>query len=186
MWRRVIYHVGKVLRIDYPAAAAPSNVSVMQSNKFDEAHIKLREAVRELSNGSSTAISVPSDNILKEWKSKDISLLSDDQLTELARAYFEGVPDLIDVDHIKAVKLWKFAASRGNVDASYSLAVCLRDGKGITADSTAAIKILQDLCENHNYNMAHVRNFMYDLSYTDSCYSVTYQSINSCHSLRWQ
>ena len=79
-----------------------------------------------------------------------------DELCALASATFQGVPDVLEADQSKAVELWRVASDRGSLDAMYSLAVCLRDGKGVDKDLEAARGMLSKLANDSNYNIAHV------------------------------
>jgi TPR repeat protein len=113
--------------------------------------------VRELSGGAATSLSAPPAETLAALAAEDPAHMKVDELCALAAATFQGVPGVLEADPGKAVALWRVAAARGSLDATYSLAVCLRDGKGAEKDSEAAHGMLLTLAKEHNYNMAHVR-----------------------------
>ncbi|KAJ1400316.1 hypothetical protein B484DRAFT_339236 [Ochromonadaceae sp. CCMP2298] len=58
-------------------------------------------------------------------------------------------------DHIRAVEIWTQAAARGSVEARYSHAVCLREGRGVSIDAALALAKMRALADAENYTLAH-------------------------------
>jgi hypothetical protein len=75
------------------------------------AHEALKDAVKELSEGEAVPFSYSTTASLLEWNATPLVDLSIDQLEELARAFFEGVPGM-PKDHTRAVEIWTQAALR--------------------------------------------------------------------------
>jgi TPR repeat protein len=139
----------------------PNNTSLSSSSVADGkqiAHAALREAIRELSLGSSKSISLPPSKDLDAWKSQQSSDLETEKLELLARAYFEGRSDMFPQNLPKAIELWGEASARGSLEAAYSLAICHRDGVGVDRNANEAFSMLLKLAEEKNYNLAHVSN----------------------------
>jgi TPR repeat protein len=120
------------------------------------AHAALRDAIKELSEGTSRTITLPPVQELNSWKSDDLSALSLEQLELLARAHYEGKGNEFEKNPEEAVRLWREASNRGSLEARYSLAVCHRDGVGVEKNAVEAYGILKELADNKNYNLAHV------------------------------
>ena len=91
--------------------------------------------------------------------------LTTEQLEELARAYYEGGSSAssssggggtggsageLPKDEAQAVAVWRAAAARGSIEAKYSLAVCLREGRGCATDAVAARARLSELAGDGN------------------------------------
>jgi TPR repeat protein len=174
MWRRILSRLGfKDTRhaVEQSLNSSEATASNLTSNDFInkamaskgtsaqklEAHAALRDAVRELSEGTASTMTLPPDEVIQKWDQEDPSVLNGDELNSLARAHFEGINGVY-VDLRKAVELWKLAAEKGSLGAYYSLAVCYRDGKGIEKDATTAFSMLKTLAEKNNFNSAHVSN----------------------------
>ena len=121
-----------------------------------KAHEDLRDAVRELSGGNAVPISLAPVDTLVEWDEQPLDSLDNEQLEELARAWFDGV-DGLGEDAERAFMLWTVAADRGSVESKYSRAVCIREGKGTAKSPDAAFQEMIKLAENDNYPLAHVR-----------------------------
>lgn len=123
------------------------------------AHATLGIAVKELSEGSASALALPPVSILKSWDIIDWARLSVDQLEDLGRAHHEGVDERdgqMAKNPQRAVEIFKYASERGSQTASYSYAICLKDGIGIEKDVTAAYDKLIVLANEYDYNLAHV------------------------------
>jgi TPR repeat protein len=99
----------------------------------------------------------PPQETLEAMAAEDPQTMKVDELCALASAAFQGVPNVLEADQSKGVELWRIASDRGSLDAMYSLAVCLRDGKGTDKDLEAAYGLLSKLANDSNYNIAHVR-----------------------------
>mmetsp|Transcript_24044 Transcript_24044/g.23117 ORF Transcript_24044/g.23117 Transcript_24044/m.23117 type:complete len:386 (+) Transcript_24044:95-1252(+) len=122
----------------------------------DKAHVALRDAVKELSEGTSaTPQSLPPTLTIQEYMNKNLEDLSIYELEQLARAYHEGVSGTIDQNSVKAVEIWKFAMDRGSKNSSYSYAVSLRDGVGVERNFITAFEILKKLADEDQYNIAY-------------------------------
>ena len=138
------------------------------------AHEDLRDAVRELSGGNAAPISMAPVDTLVEWDEQPLDSLDNEQLEELARAWFDGV-DGLGEDKERAFTLWTVAADRGSVESKYSRAVCLREGQGVTKQPELAFQTLVDLAEKDNYALAHVSTvkrasvLLFHFSHTHSC-----------------
>ena len=173
MWRSLLSRLGLAGAVRTPTSAkngaldtiinstntvgtSAARAAISSTDKQTAAHAALREAVRELSEGTATTLSAPPRETMIAMAAEDPQNLEVDELCALASATFQGVPDIIDADPTKALELWRLAAQRGSLDASYSLAVCLRDGKGTSKDLATAYTMLAKLANEHNYNIAHV------------------------------
>lgn len=121
----------------------------------EAAHEDLREAVRELSQGLARPTTSSSNTSLEEMDTTPFSDLEVDQLEELARAHYEGEMGESSVE--RAVTIWIEAAARGSVESQYSLAICYREGNGVTSDSQKAFNMMLDLAmrEPTGYHLAH-------------------------------
>jgi len=125
----------------------------------------LKEAVRELSHGMSKPMQLSPADTLNKWaatfRGEKEKELSTEQLEELGRALYEGAASepgtTVDLpkDEALAVQVWRSAAQRGSVEASYSLAVCIREGRGCAKDSKDAFERMLELAEKKNYHLAH-------------------------------
>lgn len=135
-------------------------------------HAILREAVKELSHGLAKPLQLSPMSSLLQWdaqfRSNNESQLTIEQLEELGRAYYEGHADpnigeidptgsstILAKDEVMAVAVWQAAALRGSVEASYSYAVCIREGRGCTKDPKEAYSRMLALAEKSNYHLAH-------------------------------
>ena len=173
MWRSLLSRLGLAVAVRSPVSAkngaldtiinSSNNVgtsatcaAIASTDKQTAAHAALRDAVRELSEGTATTLTPPPRETMIALSGEDPQNLKVDELCALASATFQGVPDIISADPTKAVELWRLAAQRGSLDATYSLAVCLRDGKGTLKDPAIAYTMLVKLANEHNYNIAHV------------------------------
>lgn len=149
MWRNILTRIG------IPAFANSTKASK------DVAKLALAKAIKELSVGPSTTMSVPSNQALLKWNNTELATLSADQLEELGKAHLDGVNGSIDKNPSRALEMFKLSRDLGSKNASYSYAVCLRDGVGAEKDSTAAFELLKTLAEEDDQNnLAHVRNFI--------------------------
>lgn len=132
------------------------NTKWIDENKLS-AHKNLQDAIKELSKDDSLAHpSSTNITLLKQWINTPIKDLSIEQLEELARAWYEGVDNVVSKDTSKSLEIWSEAANRGSVEAKYSRAICIREGVGIDKDSSVAFSELMHIAENNNYNLAHV------------------------------
>ena len=135
------------------------------------AHATLGIAVKELSEGSASALALPPVSILKSWDIVDMALLSVEQLEDFGRAHYEGVDERdeqIAKNPHRAVEIFKYASERGSQTASYSYAVCLKDGVGIEKNISAAFDKLIILANEYDYNLAHVSKLMGEEKKRDS------------------
>ena len=83
----------------------------------EAAHLELREAVRELSQGLARPKTSSSNSTLQEMDTSPLQDLEVDQLEELARAHYEGEIDGSDASMEKAVIIWTEAAKRGSAES---------------------------------------------------------------------
>ena len=123
------------------------------------AHATLGIAVKELSEGSASALALPPVSILKSWDIVDMALLSVEQLEDLGRAHYEGVDERdgqIAKNPHRAVEIFQYASERGSQTASYRYAICQKDGVGIEKNISAAYDKLIILANEYDYNLAHV------------------------------
>lgn len=160
MWKSLLSKVAPITKhFINPIEHVTASFAKTSETKRAAARETLGSAVKELSEGSASALSLPPVNILKTWDSVGLDRLSIDQLEDLGRAHHEGI-DAEDGQMAKnpqrAVEVFKYASERGSQTASYSYAVCLKDGVGIEKDTAAAFEKLSVLANDHNYNLAHV------------------------------
>jgi len=131
-----------------------SNDDDEEKNKKEAAHAELREAVRELSQGLARPQTGSSASSLHEMDALPLSELDVDQLEELARAHYEQeIPSSSST--ARAVAIWTEAASRGSAESKYSLAVCYRDGVGVTPDANKSFVMMLELATDPGYHLAH-------------------------------
>ena len=162
MWKKFLSKVGAPIaeHIIEPIVRVRATLANRSEVNRAAAHATLGSAVRELSEGSASALALPSVSILKKWDSVELTRLSIDQLEDLGRAHHEGIKgnegEMMDRNPTRAVEIFKYASDRGSQTASYSYAVCLKDGVGIEKDTAAAFEKLSTLANEHNYNLAHV------------------------------
>jgi TPR repeat protein len=121
-----------------------------------QAHEDLKNAVRELSEGDAVPISYAPVRTLLAWDKQKLANLTTEQLEELGRAWFEGVEDELEPNHLRAFEIWTEATQRGSTEAKYSRAVCLRQGLGVQRDDAAAFRDMKELADSRNYGLAHV------------------------------
>ena len=107
---------------------------------------EIRKEMRESSQGSK--IRAVNNNSIAPEK------MNGEELEELARSYFEGNNNFPQ-DVYKAYTLWDQASQLGNVEATYSKAVCLREGKGVQRNTQEGFHLLKELAEKKNYMLAH-------------------------------
>ena len=127
-------------------------------DRKEKAHADLRDAVRELSHGMARPTTSSSASSLEEMDAIALSELEVDQLEELARAHYEGEIDgYSDEESMKrSVAIWSEAALRGSIESKYSLAVCYREGTGISVDATRSFEIMLELAHSSpGYHLAH-------------------------------
>lgn len=168
MWRRVTSSLfGRVAAKAAPAnpvSAVSATVSAtvtgkVEGDKDKEAqHAILRGAIRELSQGLSKPLQLSPAATLQKWDAAfrgGSEPVTTEQLEELGRAYYEGGSEALEKDEAMAVAVWRAAADRGSVEASYSLAVCLREGRGCAKDSNEAYARMLLLAEKNSYHLAH-------------------------------
>ena len=101
-------------------------------------------------------MALPTFTTLQKWDVIDLDQLSTDQLEDLGRAHLEGIEDEMPVNAERAVEIFKAAAGRGSVVASYSFAACLKDGIGVKKDTTAAFNQLRDLANDKDFYLEHI------------------------------
>jgi hypothetical protein len=118
---------------------------------------ELKKAVRELSQAPAVAVSAASVATLLEWDKADLKSLPIENLEELARSWFDGVDGELERNANRAVEVWKVAVEKGSVEAKYSLAVCTRQGLGVEKDPVKAFQAMEELANEKNYGLAHVR-----------------------------
>ena len=116
---------------------------------------RLHEAMNELKAGAHKH-GISESKTMDSWGPSDFDNLTDQQLMDLAEVRFNGSPR-IEANKALAVEAWKAASRRGNINATYSMAVCLREGDGVPQDADEAFRILLPLAEAYNHSYAHVR-----------------------------
>jgi TPR repeat protein len=146
------------------------------------AHKRLREAISELKAGAKNYGSEVSKAI-DSWAVSDFDDLTEEQLMTLAKTRFEGAEN-IEKDLTLAIEAWKAASSRGNIEATYSLGVCFRDGVGVAKDEQEAFRLLFPLAEDYNNPYAHVSVEIFNLSISQLHYSDLIASQYSCGIMR--
>jgi len=164
-----------------PTAAAAA--ALAPDAEREAQHAILRDAIRDLSQGLAKPLHLSPTTTLRKWDAifrtttseAGAVQLSTSQLEELGRAYYEGSAETaiasgksgggggsggagdrgIPRDERLAMDAWRAAASRGSVEAAYSLAVCIREGRGCSKDPIDARKRMRALAEGQNYHLAH-------------------------------
>ena len=117
----------------------------------------LKAAMNELTVSSIEEPSIYYDHAqLLELSVKPVEDLTINQLEELGRAYFDGIDNVIEVNQERAFTLWMEAATRGSIDSKYVVAVCRRDGTGVTRDLGRAMEEFLAVADQHGYGLAHV------------------------------
>jgi len=178
-FRRAVGFVSQALKAARPAGAGAiagegKPTRVIDTEVGKAAHATLRESIRVLSQGGGAGsatrpMTLPPASTLHEWNQTSLDLLAVDQLEVLARSEYEkaegeqGAVGAIVAKvespqkHLeRAVELWREGASRGSIESTYSLAACLREGKGMAnKEPKEAFELLKMLAEEHNYNLAH-------------------------------
>ena len=159
LWSKVVLPVS-ITRLTSPLINLKESIIkirvVRKEARITKAHATLSSVVRELSEGSSKALALPTFTTLQKWDAIDLDQLSTDQLEDLGRAHLEGIEDEMPVNAGRAVEIFKAAADRGSVVASYSFAACLKDGIGVKKDTTTAFNKLRDLANEKDFYLAHV------------------------------
>jgi TPR repeat protein len=115
----------------------------------------LKDAFSRLSGGAALPKSNAPAVSLKDWMSKPLESLDNEQLVELGKAMLTGVPG-IPADKALAFAAFTEAANRGVKGAAYSRAMCLQGGVGVTKDSVKALEELEYLATNGEFGYAHV------------------------------
>lgn len=126
-------------------------------NLFAEKHFTdLKSAIKELSAAGEALEpnrrTLGNGTNISKFETLPMEDLTTEQLEDLAQAHFEGT--LQTSDPSRAVQLWERAAERGSLGASYSLAVCYREGKGLEKNVEKAFSLLENLSKQ-NYHLAH-------------------------------
>ena len=138
----------------------------------EDAARAMKDAVKELSKGitpgglpagapGAMIAPVSSVDTLMEWDNvKDLKSLSIEQISELARAHFDGnfgeetarVPN-----RPRSIQLWQIILEKDpdNLEASYSLASCYQSGAGTHKDAILAFSMMQPLADKKDYHLAH-------------------------------
>lgn len=129
------------------------NHNQTQVQTLKDATLELKSVVNELSQGRAQTITKAPSSVLHDWASKSLEELKKEELEEMARAYFDGTPE-IEKDFEKAFVLWTEAASRGSTQARYSRALCLREGKGTKVDLTQSFKEMLQLADETDFAIA--------------------------------
>jgi len=166
MFRRVLNWAAKAAGRGAGGSNLPLAVAATPSAEAEAQREILKEAVRELSHGMSKPMQLSPADTLNKWatafRGEKEKELSTEQLEELGRALYEGAPapepgGTVDLpkDEVLAVQVWRCAALRGSIEASYSLAVCIREGRGCAKDSKDAFERMLELAEKKNYHLAH-------------------------------
>lgn len=145
----------KVLTSRIPGVIDKTTATPDVNRKIINAHKDLKFAIKELSKGYQ---SPPSNFNYDEIADKPLNSLTKEQLEQLARAYYEGRPDLaVEKNVVKAFEAWTLASSSfSSIEAMYSRAMCLREGVGAEKDPKIAFEDMLFLAEEKNYNLAHV------------------------------
>ena len=127
----------------------------VEHRKMAEAQKQWKNSISELSKGFVR----PSKVNIVELSQVPLENLTKVELEELARAYYQGVPD-VEKNFHKAFAAWEKAAALGSIEAKYSKAMCLRQGVGVAQNFELAFQEFLNLAEEHNYNLAHVRQLL--------------------------
>jgi TPR repeat protein len=160
MWRRITNILAKSVQNPFTSAEPTVKYTFIDPKAQSKlnAHLEFRDVLKELGKG------IDIQQNLKQGASKiDINTASDDgntdlldgdQLDDLARAYFDG-DDGRQQNFNKAFALWCQSATKGSIGGTYSMAVCLREGKGTAKDSSRSFQILSSLADDKDYMLAH-------------------------------
>lgn len=122
-----------------------------------QAYEELKKAVRELSGDPSVRpVSKPPLSLVLEQDRSNLSELDVTELYHLGHTWLEGIENELEPNMNRAYEIWSVAAQRGSIEAQYSLAVCLRQGKGVAKNAAEAFRMMDELAKAHNYGLAHV------------------------------
>lgn len=62
----------------------------------------------------------------------------------------------VDINYEKAVMYWTEASDRGDPEARFCLASCIRDGTGIQQDVVKAFEMMLPLAHSYQHPLAYV------------------------------
>ena len=154
MWRRVKFFLRGAIIGALPKERLPSHLVPPGQNSKLEAQLEFRNVLRELGADAVIKQDMRSQNLLASIKGKEISSMTGEELEELARAHYHGT-DGYEQNFNRAYELWSHGADKGSPGAAYSMAVCLREGRGVERNSDRAFQLLLELAEQKNYMLAH-------------------------------
>lgn len=142
-----------------------------RSSEKVQAYMAYREALNELKTEKLTEPDLAAASSFIKSTELDPETLPIVDLLNLATASFTGLKSTneqlsIARDVDKAISLWKVAANRGSLEASYRLASCHRTGEGLEKDSEKALKMYQELAAK-DYPEAHVSHLNINISFTN-------------------
>lgn len=139
-----------------PPSAAAAAAATSQLQQKAEAHMALKDAIKELSaDMPQMGPSPSSQEKLRVWSQKSPDELDKEQLEELAKYYLDGLKDVIPKDPSKAISLWTEAIKHGSLESKYSRAICFREGVGTLKDPEKAFQEMKQLADDENFNLAH-------------------------------
>jgi TPR repeat protein len=161
--RAVKYFVSSRVRLILKAFLKEENFKRIYAGKDiftikATAYSVYRQSVKELSLGaanSANATDLPTN--IDDITEADLESLSDEALMSLAKNRYQGTNG-VEKNLPLAVKAWTIASRKGNIEASYSLAACLREGVGIEKNPKEAFAILLPLAEGYQNPYAQVSN----------------------------
>lgn len=145
--------IGRFARVRFYHPSKPLNKINSTASKA-QAYADLREAIKELSIGAGNTYEMHEIAQMEAWNEEHLQELTSEQLMALAKIRYLGSPQLKQ-DEVLAAKAWQVASDRGVAEASYSLAACLREGKGVDKDPDEAYRLLSGLAANHDHPHAH-------------------------------
>jgi hypothetical protein len=123
------------------------------------ARAELKDAINELTEKkvpNDSEISCASTATLLEWDKTPLELLTAEQLSELGRAWFDGLDEGVEPNFERAFEVWTEGAKRGDKESVYGRAVMLREGKGVAKNPEEAFRILEAQAREVDFDFAHV------------------------------
>jgi TPR repeat protein len=156
MWKS-IKNLFKIIPKQTPPSPSSSVILPITAASKLQAQLEFRQVLKELGAGNHIKTSIKTNALISEYKGKDVDVdsVNGEQLEEIARAYFDGTDDGYQQNLEKAFELWSSGAAKGHVGSMYSMAACLREGKGTTKDANRAFQLLYELAHTHNYMLGH-------------------------------
>lgn len=124
-------------------------------------HERRNNAFKVLTNVKKQLLKLSEPKLTKEQQEM-FDTLTEDKLNDYTTQQLKLIGDykfkgeIVQKDLNLAVKAWKLAGERGDLDAAYSYAAALRIGSGCIPDKSEAFRILQDLSRTKNHAFSTV------------------------------